>query len=319
MYNYGIISCASIVSRFVDGIKESTKGNAYAICSRNIEKAKQTASKLNIPHFYGSSEEIYNDPNIDIVYIPTINSLHFEECKNALQAKKHVIVEKPFTCNPEDTKELFKIAKENNCFLMEAQKSVFLPTTNKVKELLTNNIIGNIKYIELKAGFPGRFDYDHWMYDIKKGGGALYGSATYTIELLQYLFDMPSIKADGVAKIGPTNVDETCNFQLLLNEEILVSSTISMEIPLQNEAVIYGDKGYIAIPNYWKSREVFVTMHDGNSMHYPFNFNSEFLFEIEHIHECIEKGLLQSPVMTKEKTIESATIVSNLHHKWKLL
>ena len=67
---------------------------------------------------------------------------------------------------------------------MEAQKILFLPATLKVKEMLENNIIGDVHYIELKAGFPSRFEYDHWMYDLSMGGGSFYGSATYTIEYM---------------------------------------------------------------------------------------------------------------------------------------
>ncbi len=319
MYNYGIVSTASIVERFVEGIKESADGNAYAICSRTLKSAKDLAAKLNIPHYYDNSEALYNNPNIDIIYIPTINELHYPEAKKALQAKKHVIVEKPFTLTSTQARELFDIARKNQCFLMEAQKSVFLPTTIKVKELLQNDIIGDVKYIELKAGFPGRFSLDHWMYDVRRGGGALYGSATYTVELLQFLYNNPNIIADGSCKVGEANADMSCNFQLLLNNDILVSSTISMETPLQNEAVFYGDKGYIVIPNYWKSREVKVYLHDGTYTYYPFEFGSEFTFEIEHIHECISKNIIESPIMNSKRTIDCTTYVEQLYKKWQLL
>ena len=72
---------------------------------------------------------------------------------------------------------------------MEAQKAVFLPSTNKVKQLIDDKIIGELKYIEFKAGFPGQYDYDHWMYNLSLGGGTLNASATYTIEYLQFFFN----------------------------------------------------------------------------------------------------------------------------------
>lgn len=317
MIRYGILSTASIIDRFIAGVRESCEGEVYAIVSRTIEKAKEAATRLNIEHYYGNYDELYNDKNIDIIYIPTVNGLHYRDCQNALLHHKHVIVEKPFTLTSHEAKELFDLAKEQNCFLMEAQKCVFLPTTLKLKELIDQDVIGEIKYIELKAGFPGRFDYDHWMYDLSMGGGALYGSATYTIEYMQYLFDHPHLNIDGSCLQCPTQADEICNFQLKMNDRILVSSTIAMNVALKNEAVFYGEKGYIVIPNYWKSNQLDIYFNDGQHQHFDFPYQSEFVYEVNHIHDCLKQGLLTSPIMTKDKTIEACHLVELLYQKWK--
>ena len=93
------------------------------------------------------------------------------------------------------------------------------------------------------------------MYDLSLGGGALYGSATYTIEYLQYLFDHPNLTIDGTCIKCSTGADEICNFQLKINNSILASSTIAMNVALKNEAVFYGELGYIVVPIYWKSNQ----------------------------------------------------------------
>lgn len=317
MIRYGILSTASIIGRFIAGIRESQDGEVYAIASRTQEKAKAAAKQFGIEHYYGSYEELYHDDNIDIVYIPTVNGFHYRDCQNALLHHKHVIVEKPFTLTSQQAEELFELARKQNCFLMEAQKCVFLPTTLKLKELLNQGMIGNLKYIELKAGFPGRFDYSHWMYDLSMGGGSLYGSATYTIELMQFLFDQPHFEIDGSCLQCPTQADEICNFQLKINHQILVSSTIAMNVALKNEAVFYGDKGYIVIPNYWKSSELDIYFHNGQSEHFDFPYQSEFVYEINHVHDCLKQNLITSPIMTPAKTIGACHLVETLYHKWK--
>lgn len=200
---------------------------------------------------------------------------------------------------------------------MAAQKALYLPTTSKVKELINSGIIGKIKYLEFKAGFPGRFTYDHWMYDLSLGGGALYGSATYTIEYLQYLFDHPNLTIDGTCIKCSTGADEICYFQLKINNSILASSTIAMNVALKNEAVFYGELGYIVVPNYWKSNQLDLYLDDGSHSHYDFPYQSEFVYEIEHIHQCINNGRLESPIMNKEKTIETIKLVEQLYQKWK--
>lgn len=317
MIKYGILSTASIVDRFVAGIRESKDGYVHAIASRTIEKARDAAKRLNIDCYYGSYEELFEDENIDVIYVPTVNGFHYRDCKNALLHHKHVIVEKPFTLHVKEAKELFALAKQNNCFLMEAQKIVFLPTTRKVKELIENQVIGDIKYIELKAGFPGRFTYDHWMYDLSMGGGSLYGSATYTIEYMQYLFNHPILQINGSYIPCPTGSDEICNFQLCMNNQILVSSTIAMNVPLQNEAVFYGEKGYIVVKDYWKAKGLDLYLHDGLHQHFDFPYTSEFVYEVEHIHECLNNQLIESPIMSKEKTIETIYFVEKLYQQWK--
>lgn len=317
MIRYGILSTASIVERFVAGVRESEEGYVHAIASRTIERAKEVAKRLDIENYYGSYEELYQDEQVDIIYIPTVNGFHYRDCKNSLLHHKHVVMEKPFVLTEHQARELFALAKQQNCFLMEAQKSVFLPTTQKVKELIDNKEIGQVKYIEYKAGFPGRFDYDHWMYNLDLGGGALYGSATYTIESLQYLFNQPHMEISGTCLKCPTGADEICNFQLKLNNNILVSSTIAMNVELKNEAVFYGEDGYIVVPYFWKSKGLELHRKDGVIEYFDYPYKSEFVYEVEHIHECLKNNLIQSPIMNQDKTIEACILVEKLYQKWQ--
>lgn len=312
MIRYGIISTAGIVSRFAAGIRESRDGYVQAIASRTVEKARKAAEQLDIEHYYGSYQELYEDPDVDIVYIPTVNASHYKDCLNALRHHKHVIVEKPFTMFSREAEHLFEVARENQCFLMEAQKCVFLPTTRKLKELLEEQAIGPVRYIEFRAGFPKRFPYEHWMYDRKMGGGCLYGSASYTIELLQFLFGDAVGDITGTCLTSPTGSDEISNFQVKVNDEILVASTITMNVPLKNEAVFYGENGSIVVPNFWKSNQLDLYDNLGNRTHFEYPYQSEFVYEVEHIHECLKAHRLESPVMTKEKTIATVSLVERL-------
>lgn len=318
MIRYGILSTASIVERFVKGIRASKDGYVQAIASRTIKSAKDHAQKLDIPFYYGSYEELIVDPNVDIIYIPTVNALHYRDCKLALNHGKHVIVEKPFCLKESEVIELFTLARQKNLFLMEAQKAVFLPTTKKIKTIIDSGQIGEVSYVELKAGFPKRFTYDHWMYDLSMGGGSLYGSATYTIEYMQYIFEDPKMKISGSHLPCPTGSDEVSHFELVLDQHIMVASTITMNVPLQNEAVFYGEKGYIVVPDYWKATSLELYLHDGNHQSFDFSCESEFVYEIEHIHECIKKGLIESPIMCQERTQKTVRLVESLYKKWQL-
>ncbi len=318
MYKYGILSTASIIDRFIGGIRNSEQGEVYAIASRTIEKAKEAADRLSIDKYYGTYEELYEDENIDIIYVPTVNSLHYRDVKNALLHKKHVVCEKPFTMTKKEADELFELAKENNCFLMEGQKCVFLPVNKHVKELIQSDKVGKIKYVDLQAGFPSRFDYDHWMYDLSYGGGSFYGSAAYTLDYMQYLFDTQKLKINGSCLVCPTGSDELSHFEVVIDDDIMVSSTIAMNIPLKNKAVFYGDKGYIEVDQYWKSRYFDVYLYDGTHEHYEYPCVYEFVYEIDHVHECLNQSLLTSPVIKKEITVKTVELVEELYKRWNL-
>ncbi|MCF0114078.1 MAG: Gfo/Idh/MocA family oxidoreductase, partial [Erysipelotrichaceae bacterium] len=277
------------------------------------------ADKYDIPKYYGSYEELVEDEEIDVIYIPTVNALHYEHARMALAHHKHVIVEKPFTVNKAQAEALFDYARAQNCFLMEAQKIVFLPATEKTIELLESGVIGELKYIELKAGHPNRFDYSQWMFDVKMGGGALYGSATYTIEYMQHVFKNPKLVMNANKVNAPTGTDDLCTFTMVMNDKIMVTSTIAMNAPLVNEAVFYGDKGLIRVPNYWKAKEVILEVYNEEKVVYPFPYTSEFKYEVNHINACIEKGLLTSPVITKEMTLETTSMVEEAYKQWGLI
>ena len=318
MYKYGILSTASIIDRFIAAIRDSEQGEVYAIASRTVEKAKEAAERLNIDVYYGSYQELFEDENIDIIYIPTVNSLHYRDAKNALMHHKHVILEKPFTLTKKEAEELFEIARENNCFLMEGQKCVFLPVNMQVKEMIENEKVGKIKYIDLQAGFPQRFNYDHWMYDLSYGGGSFYGSAAYTLDYMQYLFNDPKMEINGSCLVCPTGSDEVSHFEVVLNGDIMVSSTITMNIPLKNKAVFYGDKGYIEVDQYWKSRYFDVYLYDGTHEHYEYPCVHEFVYEVNHVNKCLNEKLLTSPIMKPEVTIKTVELVEELYKKWDL-
>ena len=113
MYRYGILSTASIVGRYVAGIRESRNGEVYGIASRNEETARKAAEQMNIPHWYSSYEACIEDENIDIVYIPTMNAIHYQWAKYALEHHKHVVVEKPFVLKVEEAEAISNYYKKS--------------------------------------------------------------------------------------------------------------------------------------------------------------------------------------------------------------
>lgn len=312
---YGICSTASIVGRFIQGIHNSEYGEVVAISSRSIHKAQQAARQYKIDKAYGDYKEMLQDPDVDVVYIATPNANHYQDALLAILANKHVVLEKPFVLTKQQAQQLFIEAQNHRVFLMEAQKIVFLPITNHLKKLIQEKALGDLHYVNMTSSFPNRFDYDHWMYSLQYGGGALYGSTAYTTEYLMHLLNVLTMEYQAVQVKAPTGVDEFCQLQMVIDHQVVVSSCISMNVATKNVATFYFDEGYIEIENYWKARKMKI-VQDGTEKIIEYPCECEFVYEVNHVNECIQQGLLTSPMMTKEMTIQTMDMVESIFRSW---
>lgn len=312
---YGILSTAQIVPRFVDGIKKSSTGEVVAIASRTLDKATKMAEELAIPKSYGTYEELCQDDEIDIIYVATYNKGHYEAAKMALEQKKHVLVEKPFTLKITQAEELFELAEKNACFLMEAQKSVFLPISIQVKKAIQQNKIGNVHWLESITTYPN-VDHISWFHSVEAGGGALHGSGSYPLQYMQFILDQSIAEYHGSATRKKGATDDQVNLSLKFGNQTLGSIFISVKVDIPSKLTIYGEKGRIEVPNFWKTKQATIYYDKGEQETLLGEFNSEFVFEVEHVNECLQNRLLESPIMTKKMTVETVKLVEGFYSEW---
>ena len=307
---YGILSTSSIAPRFVAAVRACGKGEIVALSSRSVEKAKEKAVAWNIPKAYGSHEELLEDKDVNIVYISNVNTAHYPWAKAALEKGKHVICEKPCTTTENQTKELYALAREKGLFFMEAQKMLFLPAVLAVKERLAD--LGQITMAELSHSFAA--SYNGWMFDEKAGGGPLLSSGIYAVQLMTWLFGKITA-IHGTASKMDTGVE----WQYILSGEteqgVLFSAKNSTKATLDNTCRIFGEKGWVELPNYWKARKAIFHI-DGKEEILEFPCEHELMYEAQHIADCMEKGLLTSPVITEEISLEGIRAIENVKKSW---
>ena len=310
---YGILSTSSIAPRFIAAVREGNAGTIVALSSRTLEKAREKAALWDIPTAYGSHEELLRDPNVDIVYISTVNSLHYRWAKAALESGKHVVCEKPCTIAEAHSRELFTLAREKGLFLMEAEKMLFLPAILELKESIQAGKLGEIYMAELAHSFQA--SYNNWMFDREAGGGPLLSSGIYAVQLLQFLFgEMETIQ--GIK----SSMDDGVEWQYVLSgatrSGVLFNIKNSTRAVLDNNARIFGTKGWVEIPEYWKARSV--TYHiDGQEETKQFPCQYELVYEAVHIAECMAQGLLTSPVVTEEITAGGIAALERVMESWE--
>ena len=307
---YGILSTSSIAPRFIAAVRQSGKSQILAVSSRTEEKASQFARQLEIPKAYGSHQALLADEDVNIVYISNVNTAHYPWAKAALLAGKHVICEKPCTTTEAQTKELYDLAKQQGLFFMEAQKMLFLPAVLAARDALEK--LGNITMVEMSHSFPA--SYNGWMFDEASGGGPLLSSGIYAVQLILWLFGaMESIR--GTASKLETGVE----WQYILTGQtksgVLFSAKNSTRAVLDNTCRIFGEKGFLELPDYWKARKVLIHM-DGKTETLEFPCQHELVYEAEHIADCLEKGLLNSPVITEELSLAGIRAIETVKASW---
>lgn len=310
---FGILSTSSIAPRFIAAVRAAGVGEIAALSSRRLEKAREKAALWQIPKAYGSHEELLNDPEVNIVYISTVNALHYKWAKAALERGKHVICEKPCTTSADQTRELFALAREKGRFFMEAEKMLFLPAVLELRRRIEDGALGKITMADLTHSFSAA--YNTWMFDPAAGGGTLLSSGIYAVQLMIWLFgDIQNIR--GIKTAG----EEVVERQYVLTGETASgvqftakNSTLSV---LDNTARIYGEKGWAELPEYWKARKVIIHLPGKEPETVEFPCEHELVYEVQHIAECFDKGLLTSPVVTEEISVRGIAALEAVKAGW---
>ena len=205
--NWGVIGTAGIAKgQTIPGMQLAENCNLYAIAGRTMEKAKAFQDEFGFAVAYDSYEALLADPNVEAVYIPLSNELHYEWTIKALNAKKHVLCEKPLAPTPAQIKEMFDCAKANGVLLMEAFAYLHSPLMAAIKNELQSGTIGDVQYVESQF-ITSDYDISNIRMRKETFGGATYDLGCYTTtQILWLLEDMP-VKVQAIADFSDHGID----------------------------------------------------------------------------------------------------------------
>ncbi|SES17960.1 Predicted dehydrogenase [Gracilibacillus ureilyticus] len=249
---WGIISTANIAQRAViPGIKESETGEVYAIASRNVDNAKETAEKLAIPVAYGSYEELLADPDIEAVYIPLPNHLHKEWSIKAMEAGKHVLCEKPIALNAKEAEEMIDASKKAGVILAEAFMYRYHPRYRMIEEKIQSGAIGEIRGIHGVFTFNSAGAKENVRFKKEWGGGSLYDVGVYPISAARMILKQEPEAATVHALFSEQHGDVDMMASGLLEFENGVALTFDcgMWADFRNRLEILGTEGKIEVPS----------------------------------------------------------------------
>lgn len=316
---WGILGPGQIAHSFVKGLTILPDAEIAAVGSRSLERAKEFAQQYHIAASYDSYEAVVNDPEVDIVYVATPHTLHRACTLLALKAGKAVLCEKPFTLNASEAQEVIQCAKKEKRFLMEAMWTRFLPAMVKVRELLQNHAIGEIRQVKADFGFRAEWDPQGRLLNPMLGGGALLDVGIYPTSFASMVFGLQPSQITSIPYIGETGVDEQymALFGYPGGEIAALSGAVRTETP--HDAWILGTNGYIKIPDFWHARSVIlgVTGTSPEVFELPY-LGTGYSYEAAEAMQCLRQGKLESAIMPLQETLDIMKTLDHIRKQWGL-
>jgi predicted dehydrogenase len=322
LLKWGIIGPGSIAHDFARDLALVKPTQAItAVLGNTPEHTEDFAGEFNVPGIFYDLSSFVQKSGIDIAYIATPHPKHYEQAMACLNAKIHVLCEKPITLNADQCRELIDASQRNNCFLMEAMWLRFLPSITSLLSLLQAEKIGKVLSVKACMGYKAPKEKDSRYFNPELGGGSLLDLGVYPLFLAQLLLGKPhTIKALGV--LGKTKVDETCAMLLGFDNKahaLLESSLVSQS---EQPAEITGEKGVIKILNPWfeksyglelqlydKEAEVISTVWEGHGLQY----------EIEEVLRCLQLHQIESEYFSHAFSLGLAETMDEIRQQINLV
>jgi predicted dehydrogenase len=315
---WGIIGLGKIAHSFAKALEFVPDAHLLAVASREQNKADEFANQYQVKYRYDSYEALIQNPEIEAVYIATPHVLHYENTLMCLEAKKAVLCEKPFAMNLRQVQEMVALARKEKVFLMEALWTKFLPSFQKVKELIAQGEIGEIKSIQADFGFQAtNLDPEGRLLNLKLGGGSLLDVGIYPLFLAVSLLGKPqNVKAQAI--FGNTGADELCSMILSYDKGQLASLTSSIIVNQSLEANIFGDKGHIRMCQPFHKLNTKIELIRNWTDIQPISFEgigNGYNYEIAEVNRCLQAGLLESPIMTHQDSLVLMEVMDKVRYE----
>ena len=315
---WGILGPGNIAHQFARGLSAIPDAKLVAVGSRSIERADKFADEFDVPKRHGSYDDLASDPDVDAIYVSTPHPFHKEYTILCLKADKAVLCEKPLAINAQQVKEMVNCARESEKFLMEAMWTRFLPIIVKVREWLSEGMIGEPRMLTADFGFRFGWNPDGRLMNPDLAGGGLLDVGVYVVAMAYMVFGKPS-NITSTAHIGETGVDEQAAMVLGYDTGQLALLSCAIRTSTPQEARIMGTEGSIHIPNFWHSTSA--TLHvsgkEPETIELPFGGNG-YEYEAIEVMQCLREGKLESDTMPLDESLSIAETMEAIRAQWGL-
>lgn len=286
-----------------------------ALISRDVAKAAQRLTDEGIDAKSLTFEQALDDADIDVIYVATPHANHFDLAKRAMLAGKHVLVEKAFTLNAAEARELAGISAEQKRFLMEAMWTKFQPLHLELKRLIAAGRIGKLKMVESSFGLNLPFDNNHRLFNLEQGGGSALDQGVYTAAFAHWFADSSLVKQTTFGELFGNGADASVHSALQYENGVLGLALSSLVGTLGFGARLVGDAGSIELHGqFWNSETATIEGPVDGKVHEPETISlprkgAGYVHMIEAVSAAILDGKLECTEHPLSFTIEVMEIL----------
>ena len=312
----GIIGTGWIAEKAAITLAGLSMCEAYAVGSRTQEKADEFARKWDVKKAYGSYAELMADPDVDLVYVGTPHSHHYDVTREALLAGKPCLVEKAFMANRRQAQEIIDLAHERKVFLAEAIWTRYQPVVNMVRELINNGRIGTPRLLTATLGYSMGEKPRIMRADLC--GGALLDLGVYALNFVRMFFPADIISIDSQCVKSKTGMDLTNAITLVLADGMLCNLQSSAACVGDNIGVIAGTDGNLIIDNINNPQTITVNGPDRTyieTIRVPKQITG-YEYQFVACRQALIDGLLEPLEMPHKETLYIMELMDGLRQKW---
>lgn len=326
---WGLLGAGAILDRWMKGARQVEDMEIVAVSSRSRERAYAMAQKFQIPEAV-SYEEMLAREDIDVVYIPVPHTAHRELAIRAMEAGKGVLVEKPAAINAGEFQEMIDCARRNHVFLMEAVWTKFFPLMQELETRIGDDGIGQVRIVQSNFAFRNEVDPASRLFDVNRAGGGLLDVGVYNLHFSRMILKKDPLHVIGKAAMDTDehhlSIDEQAAYIAQYDKGELAVMASGVRTGMLDTAWIYGTRGYITVPHFWKPTQMFVTVGKETmsverrvSQKITGVEDEGYQYEIVHVNQCIRAGMIESPVLKWEDTLAILKQCDSLRADWGIV
>jgi len=312
VFRWGLLGTARINRAVIPPLRASQDNRLLAVASRDAARAAAYALEWGIERAHGSYEALLADEEIDAVYIPLPNHLHAEWAIKAAAAGKHVLCEKPLALRVDEVDAIEAAARKHGVVVAEAFMYRHHPQTLKVKQLLDEGAIGELRFVRGSFSFPLDNPSDYRLRP-ECGGGSLWDVGCYPLSFIRFLLGQEPVAVFGAQTSGPTGIDLTFAGQLAFANGVLAQIDCGFASAFRAELEVTGTTGVLRVRHPWKplaDQPILLTRGEKTEA-FPVEAQDRYLLEIEDLAQAA-RGRRPPRVTLAESRGNVATIVALL-------
>lgn len=313
--NWAVLGTGVIANQMAQALQEMGR-SLYAVGNRTHEKALAFAEKYGVEKVYDQFEEMFTDPEVDVIYLTTPHNTHYGFMKKALEHGKHLFVEKSITLNSRELEDMAALAEEKGLVLAEAMTIWHMPLYKKLWNIIESGRLGKVQMITANFGSFKDYDMTNRFFNMNLAGGALLDIGVYALSITRSFMSSQPDQILSQMRPAPTGADEQASILLMNHDGQMAALALSLHSKQPKRTVISCEKGYIEIMEYPRAdKAVIVDAETGAAEEICEGSTASALrYEMEDMEAAILSG--DTSVLKLELSRDVMSIMTRLRKEW---